>query len=248
MKIVVCINRVPDTETKIKIGSDGKSIDPAGVNFILNPYDDYAIEAALKMKEAHGGETIALTLGPESHKDELRKALAMGVDKAILLKDGTPRDSFSTARALADALTSLGPDCVMFGKQSIDYYDEQVPGLVAGLLGFSSVAVAVRLEIRDGIAHCVREIEGGQEVVEAKLPVVITAQKGLFEPRYPSLKGIMASKTKPIEERTPAAYPPVVEVLAMKKPAPKPGGRIVGTDATAVPELVRLLHEEAKII
>jgi len=175
MKIVVCVNRVPDTETKVKVGADGKTIDPAGVNAILNPYDEYAIEAALKMKEAHGGETIALTLGPETHKDELRKALAMGIEKAILLKDATPRDSFSVARALADAIKTLSPDCVMFGKQSIDYYNEQVPGLVAGLLGFSSVSVVVKLEIKEGVAHCVREIEGGQEIVEAKLPVVLTA-------------------------------------------------------------------------
>jgi electron transfer flavoprotein beta subunit len=248
MKIVVCVNRVPDTETKVKVGPDGKTIDPAGVNAILNPYDEYAIEAALKMKEAHGGETIALTLGPESHKDELRKALARGIEKAILLKDPAPRDSFSIARALADAIRTLSPDCVMFGKQSIDYYNEQVPGLVAGLLGFSAVSVVVKLEIKDGVAHCVREIEGGQEVVEAKLPVVLTAQKGLFEPRYPSLKGIMASKSKPIEEQVPAAYPPVVETVVMNKPAAKASGKIVGTDATAVPELVRLLHEEAKVI
>lgn len=248
MKIVVCINHVPDTETKVKIGSDGKTLDTAGVNFILNPYDEFAIEAALRLKEQHGGETYALTLGPESHRETLRKALAIGIEKAILLKDASPRDSFSVARALTEELKTLAPDCVLFGKQSIDYYNEQLPGLVAELLGWPSVSVVVKLDVNAGKVNCVREIEGGHEVVETKLPVVITAQKGLNEPRYPSLKGIMAAKSKPIEERIPAPFASVVETLEMKKPPAKQAGRIVGTDASAVPELVRLLHEDAKII
>jgi electron transfer flavoprotein beta subunit len=248
MKIVVCINHAPDTETKVKVGSDGKTIDPAGVNFILNPYDEFAIEAALRLKEQHGGETYALTLGPETHKETLRKAFAIGVEKAILLKDATPRDSFSVARALAEELKKLSPDCVLFGKQSIDYYDEQVPGLVAELLGWPSVSVVVKLDVSAGNVRCDREIEGGHEIVETKLPVVITTQKGLNEPRYPSLKGIMAAKSKPIEERIPSPFPSVVETLEMKKPPAKQAGRIVGTDASAVPELVRLLHDEAKVI
>ena len=248
MKIVVCVNHAPDTETKVKIGSDGKSIDPAGVNFILNPYDEFAIEAALRLKEQHGGETYALTLGPDTHKETLRKALAIGIEKAVHLKDQSPRDSFSIARALAEELKKMTPDCVLFGKQSIDYYDEQIPGLVAELLGWPSVSVVIKLEVNAGKVNCVREIEGGHEIVETKLPVVITTQKGLNEPRYPSLKGIMAAKSKPIEERTPASFPAVVETLSMKKPPAKQASRIVGTDASAVPELVRLLHEEAKII
>ncbi len=248
MKIVVCVNHVPDTETKVKVGSNGLTIDPAGVNYILNPYDEYAIEAALQLKGQFGGETIALTLGTDAHKDTLRKALAMGVDKAILLKDGSTHDSFSIARAIAQELKSLAPDCVLFGKQSIDYYDEQLPGLVAELLGWPSVSVIVKLEVHDGKVLCVREIEGGHETVEATMPVVLSAQKGLNEPRYPSLKGIMQAKSKPIEERTPAAFSPVVETTSMKKPAGKQAGKIVGTDASAVPELLRLLHEEAKVI
>ncbi len=248
MKIVVCVNHVPDTETKVKVGGDGRSIDPAGVNYILNPYDEYAIEAALQLKGQHGGETIVLTLGTDAHKDTLRKALAMGVDKAILLKDGAPRDSFSIARAIAQELKRLSPDCVLFGKQSIDFYDEQLPGLVAELLGWPSISVIVKLELNNGKVMCVREIEGGNETVEATLPVVLSAQKGLNEPRYPSLKGIMQAKSKPIEERAPAAFPPVVETTSMKKPPGKQAGKIVGTDASAVPELLRLLHEEAKVL
>ncbi len=248
MKCIVCVNHVPDTETKVKIGNDGKVIDKAGVNFMLNPYDEFAIEAALKLKEKFGGDTLAISLGGDSHKETLRKALAMGVDKAVLLKDETPRDSYSIARALAEELKTLSPDCVLFGKQSIDYSDEQLPGLVAEFLGFPSVSVAVKLDVQDGKVMCEREIEGGHEVVETKLPAVISAQKGLNEPRYPSLKGIMAAKTKPIEERQPKAFPSAVEVVTMNKPPAKQAGKVVGTDATAVPELVRLLHEEAKVI
>jgi electron transfer flavoprotein beta subunit len=248
MKIIVCVNHVPDTETKVKVGPDGKTIDRSGVNFILNPYDEFAIEAALRLKESKGGETVALTLGPDTHKETLRKALAMGIDRAILLEDDSPRDSYSVAQALADELKQQKPDCVLFGKQSIDYYDEQIPGLVAELMGIPSVSVVVKMNVQDNTIICEREIEGGHEVVETSFPVVLTTQKGLNDPRYPSLKGIMQAKTKPIEERAAAAYPSKVEVMAMHKPPAKQPGKIVGTDASAVPELVRLLHEEAKVI
>ncbi len=248
MKIVVCINHVPDTETKVKVAADGKTIDKAGVNFILNPYDEFALEAGLRLKEKQSGETIALTLGGDSHKETLRKALAMGIDKAVLLKDDSVRDSLSIAKALAEELKKMSPDCVLFGKQSIDYYDEQIPGMVAEFLGMPSVSVVVKLDVEGTKVVCEREIEGGHEVVETSFPVVISAQKGLNDPRYPSLKGIMASKTKPIEERQPAAVPPVVVAREMKKPPAKEPGKIVGTDATAVPELVRLLHEEAQVV
>jgi len=202
----------------------------------------------LRLKEKNGGETIAITLGGDSHKETLRKALAMGIDKAILLKDDSPRDSLSIAKALAEELKKLSPDFIMFGKQSIDYYGEQLPGLVAELLGLPSVSTVVALTLQDKKVICEREIEGGHEIVETTYPVVISTQKGLNEPRYPSLKGIMASKSKPIEERQPISVPSAVEVVSMKKPPAKQPGRIVGTDASAVPELVRLLREEAKVI
>ena len=248
MKLVVCINHVPDTETKVKVGPDGKAIDPAGVNFMLNPYDEFAIEAALKLKEQFGGETYAMTLGPDAHKETLRKALAMGIDKAILLKDAAVRDSFSVARALADELKNMSPDLILFGKQSIDYSGEQIPGLVAEFLGLPSVSVVVKLDVKDGKAACEREIEGGHEIVETTLPAVISAQKGLNEPRYPSLKGIMQAKSKPIEERSPGATPIYLETRLMQKPPAKQPGKIIGTDTTAAKELVRLLHEEAKVV
>lgn len=248
MKIVVCINHVPDTETRVKVGSDGKSLDKAGVNYILNPYDEFALEEALRMKEKHGGEVIAMSLGGDAHKETLRKALAMGVDKGVLLKDDSARDSLGVARVLSGALREMSPDLIWVGKQSIDYDDAAMAGLVAELLNMPSVSVVVKVDIEHGKVLCEREIEGGHEVVEAKLPTVLAAQKGLNEPRYPSLKGIMAAKSKPIVEKTAGPGDVFVEVLQMRKPEPKKAGKIVGTDVSAVPELVRLLHEEAKVV
>jgi electron transfer flavoprotein beta subunit len=248
MKLVVCINHVPDTTARINVGSDGKSIDKTGVGFIINPYDEFAVEECLRLKEKNGGEVIAVSLGGDTHKETLRKALAMGVDKAVLLKDETPRDSFSVARALADYIKELSPDIIFFGKQSIDGDDAAVGSMVAEMLELPSVSVVVKLEIAGGKAVAEREIEGGHEKVETNLPAVFAAQKGLNEPRYPSLKGIMGAKNKPIEEKSPAATQSKVEVLGMQRPPAKSAGKIVGTDATAVAELVRLLHEEAKVI
>ena len=248
MNIVVCVNHVPDTETKVKVSSDRKTLDRAGVNWMLSPYDEFAVEECLRLRDKFGGQVTVISLGGDTHKETIRKTLAMGVDKALLLKDDSTRDSFSIASAIAEAVKGLNPEIVFFGKQSIDYYNEQIPGMVAELLNWPSVSVVVKFELQDGKVTCEREIEGGHEVVETSLPLVVAAQKGLNEPRYPSLKGIMAAKSKPIEEKQPAVTENRVEVLEMKKPAPKPVGKIVGTDATAAAELVKLLHEEAKVI
>lgn len=248
MKILVCVNHVPDTETKVKVAADGKSLDPAGVNFMLNPYDEFGVEEGLKLKQQHGGEVTVISLGGDPHKETLRKALAMGCDKAVLLKDAAPRDSFAVARALADYAKEYAPDVIFCGKQSIDFDDAQVGGLVAEMLGFSSVSVVVKLSIEGTALTAEREIEGGHEIVTATLPVVISAQKGLNEPRYPSLKGIMDAKRKPIEERVPAVVESKVETLRLTNPPAKAAGKIVGSDASAAAELVRLLHEEAKVI
>lgn len=248
MKIIVCVNHVPDTETKVKIGPDGKTIDKNNVNFMLNPYDEYAIEAALRLKEKFGGETVVMSLGGDAHKETIRKALAMGIEKAVLLRDDSVRDSYSVAYALAEELKIMSPECILFGKQSIDYYGEQIPGIVAEFLGWPSVSTVVKFDVQDGKVVCEREIEGGREVVETKFPLVVSAQKGMNEPRYPSLKGIMAAKSKPIEEKQPKPLAPKVEVVGMQNPPAKQAGRIIGTDVSAVPELVRLLREEAKVI
>lgn len=248
MKIAVCVSQVPDTTTKVKIGSDGKSIDPAGVTYIINPYDEFAVEAALQLKEKHGGETIVLSVGKDSNKEAIKKAYAMGIEKGILIKTENDLDSYAVARNLADVLKEINPDMVLFGKQSIDYDDSMVGSLTAEMLGIPSVSVVVSINVDGSKVTCEREIEGGKEVVESSLPAAITAQRGLNNPRYPNLKGIMAAKSKPIEEK-PATYTEnKTEIISMQLPKPKSKGKIVGTDVSAVPELVRLLREEAKVI
>jgi electron transfer flavoprotein beta subunit len=248
MKIVVCVSHVPDTATRVKVGNDGKTIDPSGVTFIINPYDEYAVEEALKTKEKLGGEVVAVTLGTENNKETIRKALAMGVDSGVLLKDENPRDSLGVATALAEEIKAQGVQLIFMGKQSVDYDNSIVGQLTAELLGFNCVSVVVKLEIDGEKVLAEREIEGGREVVQTSLPVIITCQKGLNEPRYASLKGIMASKKKTIEEKPAAPYTQTSEVISMQLPPGKQPGRILGSDASAVPELVRLLKEEAKVI
>lgn len=250
MKIAVCVSHVPDTATKVKVGSDYKSIDPNGVTYIINPYDEFAIEEALKLKEKNGGlpEVILLSVGTDANKETLRKALAMGPDSAVLLKDDNPRDSVGVAKALSEEIKSLGCDIVFFGKQSVDYDNSITGQLTAEMLGYNCISVVVSLNFDSNKVIAETEVEGGREVVETVFPVVITTQKGLNEPRYASLKGIMAAKKKTIEEKPAAAYKNLTEVESMFMPPPKQPGRIIGTDSSAVPELVRLLREEAKVI
>jgi electron transfer flavoprotein beta subunit len=248
MKIAVCVSHVPDTATKIKIGADEKSIDTNGVTYIINPYDEFAVEEALKTKEKLGGEVIAISLGSDKCKETIRKALAMGVDNGVLLKNDSPGDSVSVAKALAEEIKNQGSEIVFCGKQSVDYDNSIVPQLIASILGFNCITVVVDLKIDGNKITAEREIEGGKEIVESELPVVISAQKGLNEPRYASLKGIMAAKKKAIEEKTPKEYDSYTEVLKLHKPQPKQPGRIIGTDATAVHELVKVLKEEIKVI
>ncbi len=248
MKIVVCVSHVPDTATKIVVGSDNKTIDSNGVTYVVNPYDEIAIEEALKTKEALGGEVVVISVGPDNNKESIRKALAMGVDTGVLLKDDNYRDSINVAKALAEEIKLQEAQIVFFGKQSVDYDNSIVGQLTAEMLGYNCVSVVVDFKLEGDKIIAEREIEGGREVVETSLPAVITCQKGLNEPRYAALKGIMAAKRKTIEEKDAAPSDNNVEILEMKKPAPKEPGKILGTDASAVPELVRLLKEEAKVI
>ncbi len=250
MKIVVCMKQVPDTETKVRIGQDGKTIDPTDVNYVVNPYDEYAIEEALRIKESTGeGEVTILTLGPDRAINAIRTALAMGADKAVHLKtDDTYLDSYAVAVALANQLKEMDYDLILTGKQAVDDDAAQIGPRVAALLDLPCATVVTKLEIGDGAFTAHREVEGGLEVVEGSLPAVVTAQKGLNEPRYASLKGIMMAKRKPVEEKEPQFDDPKVEILKMEYPPERKGGRIVGKGVEAVPELVRLLHEEAKVI
>ncbi len=250
MKIVVCMKQVPDTETKVRIGQDGKTIDPTDVNYVVNPYDEYAIEEALRIKESTGeGEVTILTLGPDRAINAIRTALAMGADKAVHLKtDDTYLDSYAVAVALANQLKEMDYDLILTGKQAVDDDAAQIGPRVAALLDLPCATVVTKLEIGDGAFTAHREVEGGLEVVEGSLPAVVTAQKGLNEPRYASLKGIMMAKRKPVEEKEPQFDDPKVEILKMEYPPERKGGRIVGKGVEAVQELVRLLHEEAKVI
>ena len=249
MKIVACVSHVPDTAARIKVGVDGKTIDPAGVTFIINPYDEIAIEEALKTKEKLGaGEVVVITLGADSGKETIRKALAMGADSAVLLKEENNRDSLGVAKALAEEIKAQDAQLVFMGKQSVDYDNSIVGQLTAELLDYNCISVVVKLEIDGDKIVAEREIEGGREVVQTSLPTIITCQKGLNEPRYASLKGIMNAKKKTIEEKSAASFTATSEVISMQLPAGKQPGRIIGSDASAVPELVRLLREEAKVI
>ena len=250
MKIAVCVSHVPDTATRIKIGADRKVIDQSGVTYVINPYDEYAVEEALKTKEKIGGDSVvyAISVGGDTNKESIRKALAMGVDEGVLLKDDSPRDSFGVANALAEEIKSLGCDIVFCGKQSVDYDNSITGQIIAEMIGYNCVPVVVDFKLDGTKITAEREIEGGKEVVETQLPAVITTQKGLNEPRYASLKGIMASKKKTITEKPAAPSTNFTEVLDMNLPPSKQPGRILGTDSSAVAELVKLLREEAKVI
>src|SRR5437879_2617103 len=250
MKIAVCIKRVPDSETRVKIAPDGKSIDEAGVKFILNPYDEFAVEEALRRKEKAGaGEVVVIALGPAAAQETIRTALAMGADRGVLLQaDRIPADGLQAATALAAELKAGGYDLIRCGKMAIDDYNHQVGPMVAELLDLPCVTTVAHLEIENGKGTAEREIEGGVEVVEFPLPAVLTTDKGLNEPRYPALKGIMAAKKKPLDVKPTAPGPGALEVLALSPPPQRKDGRVVGEGSAAVPELLRLLRDEAKVL
>lgn len=246
MKTIVCIKRVPDTEARIKLNDQKTGIDPAGIKYVISPYDEFALEAALRMKESKGeGEVVVLSVGEAGAAEQLRSALAVGADRAVLLKGQTSFDGLATARALA--AEAEGADLVLFGMKAIDDDQQQVGPMVAELLGLPCVTVVAEFELEDGKVVCHREVEGGVEIVEAPLPAVITMTKGKFEPRYPSLKGIMAAKKKPLEEKDAQLGESQLQVRELSYPPERPAGRIIGEGVDAVPELVRLLREEAKV-
>lgn len=251
MNLAVCLKRVPETTSRIRIGPDGRSIDPQGVTTVISPYDELAIELALRLKEKFGGEVVGVTADPAGDESALRKALAMGLDRGILVKGGPAFDSFPVARLLADALRRVPFDLVLFGRQAIDDDAFQVPTLVAHLLGLPRVNVCTAIEVADGKARCRRHVEGGEEVIEVALPCAISVQKGvngINEPRYPSMPGIMAAKKKPVEVIAATPAEPCLEIVKLELPPERPPGRIVGKGVEAVPELVRLLREEAKVL
>lgn len=249
MKIAVCLKRVPDTTSKIVIGGDGKSIDEAGIKFVPNPFDEYAVEEALALKEKAGaGETVVYSLGGDSSQETIRTALAMGIDRGVLLKTEGSADGLVVARALADAMEGEGFDLILFGKLAVDDYNHQVGPMTAELLGLPCVTTVVHLEVADGAITAEREIEGGVEVSTCRLPAVLTCDKGLNEPRLPKLKGIMAAKKKPLDVRPVELAAGSIEVLSLELPPARSVGKIVGEGPDAVPELINLLRNEAKVL
>lgn len=250
MNVIVCIKQVPDTETRVRVGADGKSIDETDVSFVLNPYDEYAVEEALRLKEKHGGTVTLISLGPSGASTAIRTALAMGADDAVhlVVEKSRMRDSTTVARALWEEIKDREFQIILCGKKAIDIDNGQVPVILAEFLNIPCVTGVILLEIDDQKAKASREIEGGKEIVEVDLPAVFSAEKDLNEPRYASLKGIMLAKRKTIEEKTPVMEKDNLVVTKMELPPPPAQGRIVGEGPDAVPELVRLLKEEAKVI
>ena len=259
MKIIVCVKQVPDTETRIRIAPDAKGIVDSDVSWVVSPYDEIAIEEALRIREAKGGEVVVISVGPDRAQAALRTALAMGADAAVQIKDAVfdTADPLAIARALAAAIKGLAPfDLVLTGQQGVGGDNSQVAGLLAELLDLPQVTVAVKLEIGDGTAKVEREVEGARETWETSLPAVVSAQKGLNEPRSANIKGIMAAKKKTIAVMDAAALgleaatlAPKTTVVSLEMPPARSAVKMLGGDVDAqVAELVRLLQEEAKVL
>ena len=260
MKILVTIKQVPDTATQVKIAADGKTIETTGITWIVSPYDEFAVEEALRIKEKRGqGEVVAVSLGPDRVKEALRSCLAMGADRAIHVNDPAfeGADTLTAARALAAVVKLENPQLVLAGRQAIDDDMGATGAQVAEVLGWPCLSwimeetvAADATSIRVG-----RQVEGGLEVFDVPLPCVVTAQKGMNEPRYPTLKGIMGAKKKEIRDVKAADLPGLgapaaqLEVVALEALPPRPPGRILtGEPKDMARELVRALREDVKAI
>ncbi|MCA8975830.1 MAG: electron transfer flavoprotein subunit beta/FixA family protein [Planctomycetes bacterium] len=250
MDIVVCIKRVPSSDSAIKVAADGKSIDTAGLKYELNPYDEFALEQALLLREQLGtGSVTVVTIGSKDAQKELRDTLARGADKAVLLQtDQWVFDGASTAAALAAWLETVPCNLVLCGRQAIDSDNNQLAPNLAQRLGFGCVTEVSKLALEGDSFTAERDIEGAREVVTCKLPAVLSCQKGLNEPRYPNLKGIMAAKKKPLEEAAAQLPEAAIEIVSLALPPGRAAGRIVGEGAAAVPALIDALRNEAKAL
>jgi electron transfer flavoprotein beta subunit len=259
MKILVGIKHVPDTETKIKLGPDGRAIDESGVQWIVSPYDEYALEEGLRIREARQGEVLLVSAGREAAQTSLRQGLAMGADRAVLVLD--PRFERCDARVRAQAIAGLARleavELVLVGKYGVGTDEWQTGPMVAEFLDWPHVTAVCRLELSGDDFKAQREIEGALETHAGRLPAVISCEKGLNQPRYASLKGIMQAKKKPLEVKTPqelgvdtaALDRPRLVWESMELPPPRSRARLIdGAPEQAAERLVRLLREEAKVI
>ena len=260
MNIVVLLKQVPSTESFIEIADDGVSIKTNDIKMVINPYDEFAVEEALRLKEAHGGSVTILSAGREKTIESIRTALAMGADSGVLIQDPATEgcDSLGIARILAAALKDIPFDLIIAGQRAVDGDGFQVGAAVAEYLSIPHVSMVIKEEIIDGKIRCHRTVEGGTVIFEAPLPALFTTQRGLNEPRYASLPGIMKAKKKPLDTKTLAdigldaekAGKPMTRIKAMKYPPKREGGTIINGDSAQAKAaaLVRVLHEKAKVI
>ena len=237
-------------ETRFKIAASGTAVDEAGLKYDMSDFDGYAVETALQLNEKQGpGETVVISLGPDVVQEQLRKALSMGADRAVQLKsDRVPADGLSIARALAAELKDGGYDLILFGRQAVDSANATVGPMVAELLNLPCATGVSTLDIANGRGTARRDLEGAAEIVEFPLPAVVTIDEGMPRARYPSLKGIMAAKKKPLEVKPAQLGEERLTLEKMELPPERAAGRIVGEGPGAVAELVRLLHTEAKVL
>lgn len=257
MKIAVLVKQVPDTETKIQLAADKSGIDQSAIKWVVNPYDEIAIEAALKLKEKAAGEVIVISMGPQRCVDAMRTALAMGADRGVRVDTGDGHwDSYTTAVALAEAVKAEGVDVVFAGKQAIDDDVGQMVQLVAERLGWASIGIVESFTLDDGekSATVVRPVSGGtKEVIQVTLPAIFGCEKGMLTPRYPSLPGIMKAKAKPVVEKKGVELL-AGETLKVKAvghslpPERQAGKKLTGTPQELVDALVGFLKNDVKII
>jgi electron transfer flavoprotein beta subunit len=246
MKLLVCISQTPDTTAKISFNAEGTDFNAAGVQFIMNPYDEwYALVRACELREALGGTVVALNVGPAANETTIRKALAIGADEAVRI-NAEPKSAAYTAKQIAAYAASQNFDIVFFGKETIDHNGSEVGAMVAEMLDLPYISYASKLDLNGNVATLEREIEGGVEQVEVDLPFVLSAAKGMAEQRIPNMRGIMTARTKPLTEVQPVAFEDASKVVQFTLPPAKAGVKLVSPDN--MEELVRLLHEEAKVI
>lgn len=250
MKIIVCVKRVPDTATKIKIGKDGKSIDGTGVEYIISPYDEYAMEYAVRIKEKLGNVELAVvSIGPADSEKIVRNCLAMGADRGLLLETAQDLwDPFVIASGLAKVISAEKPDMVLLGIKAVDRDNGQVGGILSALLNMPFIDGAITFELIDTTVKAKLEIEGGHQMVESCLPAILSINKGGVEPRICSLINIRKAKQKELKKIPAELAAPVLQIESIDLPPQRQGGRIVGKGADAVPELFRLLREQAKVL
>ena len=250
MNIVACIKRVPTTDAQITVAADGKALDTSSYQYMVSFYDEIAVEEAVKTKEAHGGEVTVLTIGPADSSKEIRECLAKGGDKALLMVDEgwLSRDCRATAKALSAKISELGADVVFMGRVATDRDNAAVGPMVATYLDWPCVTEVVELSLEPDKGTAKRETEDGIETVAFPLPAIITCNKGLNEPRYAGLKGIMQAKKKPLEEIPCEEIANQAHVESIELPAARKEGRIVGEGAEAVSALITALRDEAQVL